>query len=132
MAMRFAETPQPPDAADRVLLAIDTAVAVMLEEPDVNRAVLGWIGTAGGFSGQVWTRSTALWALALGAGEGLVETGRDQALRCLPKQLALAFRGALSFWTAGELPDEALGPSAREIASTLLLGFTERRVRRFD
>jgi hypothetical protein len=28
--------------------------------------------------------------------------------------------GVLSFWTAGELPDEALAPKAREMAGVLL------------
>lgn len=127
MAERFARVPQPPGATGRVLLAVDTAVAVMLEEPMVNRAVMGWIGTAGTSPGQAWARSTALWTLALGAGEGLAEAGRTEALRCLPEQLALAFRGALSFWTAGELPDQALLPHARAIATTLLLGFAEKQ-----
>ncbi len=44
MTMRFAHAPSLPDATQRVLLAIDTAVGVMLEEPTVNRAVLGWLG----------------------------------------------------------------------------------------
>ena len=124
METRFAMAPPLTDTADRVLLAIDAAVAVMLEEPEINRAVMGWLGTASPSPGQVWARSTALWTLALGAGEGLIAARRDQALRCLPRQLAFAFRGVLSFWTAGELPDEALAPKAREVASTLLLGFT--------
>ena len=126
MEARFAAAPPLTDTTDRVLLAIDAAVAVMLEEPDINRAVMGWLGTASPSPGQVWTRSTALWTLALGAGESLIAARREQALRCLPRQLAFAFRGALSFWTAGELPDEALAPEAREVASTLLLGFTGR------
>jgi hypothetical protein len=42
----------------------------MLEEPAVNRAVMGWLGTPGPVPGKVLARSTALWALALGAGEG--------------------------------------------------------------
>ena len=50
----------------------------------VNRAVMGWLGTAGPAPGQVWARSTALWALALGEGEGLIAGRREQALRCLP------------------------------------------------
>ncbi|RDJ19660.1 TetR/AcrR family transcriptional regulator [Bosea caraganae] len=125
MTRRFAEALPRPDAADRVLLAIDTAVAVMLEEPQVNRAVLGWLGTAGPSPGQVLAHSTTLWRLALGAGEGLTETRREQALRCLPGQLAFAFRGVLSFWTAGELTDDALALNAREIARALLLGFSE-------
>ena len=126
MVERFAKVPSHPDAAKRVLLAIDMAVAVMLEEPGVNRAVMGWLGTAGSSPGRVLEHPTTLWALALGAGEGLVAARRDEALRCLPGHLALAFRGVLSFWTAGELPDEALASNAREIAKTLLLGFTEQ------
>jgi hypothetical protein len=50
----------------------------------------------------------------------------EQELRCLPRQLAFAFRGVLSFWTAGELPDAALAPNAEEIAKALLRGFSER------
>jgi AcrR family transcriptional regulator len=125
MSMRFSEAQLPPDAASRVMLAVDTAVEVMLEEPGVNRAVMGWIGTAGGVPGHAWARSTALWTLALGEGKGIPEGCRKEALDGLPSQLALAFRGALSFWSAGELPDEALGPNARGVASTLLSAFNE-------
>jgi AcrR family transcriptional regulator len=128
MAMRFAEARLPTDAASRVMLAVDTAVAVMLEEPGVNRAVMSWIGMTGGEPGHAWARSTALWTLALGKGEGIPENYRTHALDCLPKQLALCFRGALSFWSAGELPDEALGPDARAVANTLLRGFTDRSI----
>lgn len=127
MEARFDAVPRLHDAVERVLLAIDTAVAVMLEEPTVNRAVMGWLGTPSPVPGQAWARSTALWTLALGAGEGLVVARRQQALCCLPGQLAFAFRGALSFWTAGELPDGALARTVRETAGTLLLGFTDQQ-----
>jgi AcrR family transcriptional regulator len=127
METRFATAPPLTDTADRVLLAIDAAVAVMLEEPEINRAVMGWLGSISPSPGQVWARSMALWTLALGTGEGLIAARREQALRCLPRQLAFAFRGVLSFWTAGELRDEALAPEAREVAGSLLLGFTERQ-----
>jgi AcrR family transcriptional regulator len=127
MAKRFAAASPLPNAADRVLMATDIATEVMLEEPMVNRAVMGWLGTAARSPGGVWAHSTAFWALALGAGEGLAARWREQALRCLPGQLAFAFRGVLSFWTAGELPDSALALNAREMAIALLLGFSERR-----
>lgn len=123
MIKRFAEMSPPADAAGRVLLAIDTAVEVMLEEPEINRVVMGWIGTAGPSPGKVLAHSTALWSLALGAGGGLVGADSERALRCLPEQLAFAFRGVLSFWTAGELRDEELASQARDMAKTLLLGF---------
>ena len=128
METRFATAPPLVYTADRVLLAVDVAVAVMLEEPDVNRAVIGWLGTASPSPGQVMARSMALWTLALGAGEALIASRREQALRCLPSQLAFVFRGLLSFWTAGEMSDDALALEARGVANTLLLGFTERRL----
>lgn len=124
MATRFDEAPQLPDAAGRVRLAIDIAVAVMLEEPIVNRAVMGWVGTTVAPPGDVRWQSSALWARALGDGTDLAARHREDALRILPGQLALAFRGALSFWTAGELTDEELGPAAQEIAGTLLRGIS--------
>jgi len=98
----------------------------MLEEPRINRAVMGWIGTAGPVPGKALTHSTALWRLALGDGEGLIASRQEEALRCLPRQLAFAFRGVLSFWTSGELADEALASEARQVASALLHGFTDR------
>lgn len=125
MAQRFVGKAPPADAAGRMLLAIDIAVEVMLEEPEINRAVMGWIGTAGPSPGTVLAHSTALWSLALGAGEGLSAAGGQEALRGLPEQFAFAFRGVLSFWTAGELSDAALASHARAIAKTLLLGFAE-------
>jgi AcrR family transcriptional regulator len=128
MAKRFAEQPPLPHAVDRVLLAIGIAAAGMLEEPKVNRAVMGWIGTAGPIPGNALAHSTALWRLALGAGEGLIASRQEEALRELPRQLAFGFRGVLSFWTSGELADEALASSARQVASTLLLGFTDRKL----
>jgi len=128
MEIRFVAAPPLTDTAARVMLAIDTAAAVMLEEPEVNRAVMGSLGAASSAPGHVLDRSTALWTLALGTGDGLIAARRDQALRCLPGQLAFAFRGVLSFWTAGELCDEELATNARELAGTLLLGFTEGRL----
>jgi AcrR family transcriptional regulator len=124
MAARFAALSPPADATARVLLAIDTAAGVMLEEPEVNRAVMAWIGTAGPYPGTVLEHSRSLWSIALGAGEGLDTAKRAAALQGLPGLLALAFRGALSFWTAGELPDAALASQARDIAKALLSGYT--------
>lgn len=128
MAKRFAEQPPLPQAADRVLLAIGIAAAGMLEEPIVNRSVMGWIGTAGPVPGKALAHSTALWRLALGDGEGLTASGQEEALHSLARQLAFAFRGVLSFWTSGELADDALASSAQQVASTLLLGFTDRQL----
>jgi len=58
--------------------------------------------------------------LAIGAGEGLVEG--HPALPALARHLAFGFRGVLSFWTAGELPDDELAANARDVANALLGG----------
>lgn len=125
MMQRLAAAALPSTATDRVLLAVDIAVAVMLEEPGVNRAVLGWLGAEGAPPGQVLDHSKALWACALAEGEGLIASRRAQALSRLPGQLAFAFRGVLSFWTAGELSDDAFASGAREMATALVQNFCD-------
>ena len=124
MAARYAAAPRAADAAGRVRLAITVAVAVMLDEPDVNRAVMASIGTAGPARTDALERSTAFWALALHAEDGGMRLQPGSA-GDVPRQLALAFRGALSFWSAGELSDAELGPAALAIADTLMLALTE-------
>ncbi|MDY0957778.1 TetR/AcrR family transcriptional regulator [Sphingomonas sp. CFBP8993] len=119
MAMRYTAATPPADRAGRVRLAVTVAVAVMLEEPDVNRAVMGSIGTAGLAQTDALERSAALWALAL-TGEDSVGVSRGQLPNDLPRHLALAFRGALSFWCAGELPDDELREAALAIADALM------------
>lgn len=116
MLARFAAMPTPRDRIDRVLMAVDVAVAVMLEEPLVNRGVMSWIGTAGPEPGNVLAHSMALWSLALGSDDG----PGPEASASMSRRLAFAFRGVLSFWTAGEVADDALSAHAREIAASLL------------
>jgi AcrR family transcriptional regulator len=122
MDARFRETAPLGDAVNRVLVATETAASVMLEEPVVNRSVMGWLGTAGPAAGTALTRSEAFWSLALAAGDGLTPAGRGHALRTLPRQLAFGFRGVLSFWTAGEIVDDELTASARDVVLAILLG----------
>jgi AcrR family transcriptional regulator len=124
MAALFAASAPLPTAADRVALAMRLAAQVMLDEPAVNRAVMGSIGAATHPPGEVLAQSSALWVAALGRGEGLAADRRDAALHLLPRQLAFGFRGVLSFWSAGELADAALADAAAEIGAALLAGWT--------
>lgn len=130
MEVRFREAACAGDVVDRVLLAVDMAVSVMLEEPVVNRSVMGWLGTAGPVRGEARARSRALWALALADGDGLAPDQHDHALKTLPGQLALGFRGALSFWTAGEVLDGELCDSARSVAMAIVSGVLDGSRRR--
>jgi AcrR family transcriptional regulator len=109
MYEQLAGAPLPETAVARVVAAVDIAASVMLNSPAVNRAVMGAIGAPSDAPGNVSSRSSALWAAAL---------------------LAVAFRGVLSFWTAGELDDEMLARRARAAAAAILLGFAERNDRR--
>jgi AcrR family transcriptional regulator len=113
------------DASQRVLEVVTIATSVMIEKPQVNRAVIGAIGSPGRESGDIRERSRALWADALGDAAGLASTSRDFGRAFLPEQLAIAFRGTLSFWTAGEIRDEDLRPQAIAAAATVLFGFVE-------
>jgi AcrR family transcriptional regulator len=122
MDSRFREGAPRLDALDRVLVAVDTAASVMLEEPVVNRSVMGWLSTASPAAGTALTRSEAYWSLALGTTDGLAPARCEKAVRSLPRQLAFGFRGVLSFWTAGELADDELAACAREVALAILLG----------
>ena len=123
MRERLAQATLPNNSAARVLKAVDIAAAVMLAAPGINRVVMGAISTPSDNPGSAWLNSRVLWGEALGAGEGLAPTTRTLALTVLPDQLAFAFRGVLSFWTAGELSDQMLGLCARAAAATILLGF---------
>ena len=84
---------------------------------------MGAIGAPTDEPGSVAGHLRALWAEALATGIGLHPETRALALAVLPDQLAIAFRGVLSFWTAGELTDQQLGRQASAAAATVLLGF---------
>lgn len=118
MEARYRAAPTAPAARTRVATAVAIAAAVMLEEPVVNRTVMGWLGTPMTEPGQVWTRSTALWALALSEGDGRLRPEDGP----LAQQLAFAFRGVLSFWTAGELANDALATQADAMAMAIMSG----------
>jgi hypothetical protein len=112
-------------ASERVLKVVTTATTVMMEKPQVNRAIMGAVGSPGAESGDIRERSRALWADAVGNAAGLASATRDLSRAVLPEQLAIAFRGTLSFWTAGEISDEDLQSRTLAAAATLLFGFVE-------
>lgn len=123
MQLELAKTSLPAGAVGRVLAAVDIATAVMLRAPAVNRAVMASISAPADQPGRVAARSGAYWAEALGEADGLAPEIRTLARAALPGQLAVAFRGALSFWTAGEFSDGELGTQACAAAAATLLGF---------
>jgi AcrR family transcriptional regulator len=126
MRDRLAQAALPAAAAGRVLAAMDIAAAVMLGAPAVNRAVMAAIGAQSETPGGVASRSGALWADAIKAGAGFAPATRELGVALLPQQLAVTFRGVMSFWTAGELADDDLARRARTAASVVLLGFVGR------
>ncbi len=130
MTRRFSQAKPNGDAAQRVLAAVDIAASIMLEEPLVNRAVISTLGAVMERPGSVFVQSQALWAEAISEGEGFEPPLADVARAVLPGQLAIAFRGVLSFWTAGEISDAELPSKARAAAAMPVLGFVEQLRRR--
>lgn len=121
------------DGVQRVLDVVGIAASVMTEAPRVNRAVMAAIGAPaaepeaqpGPRPGKIRERSRALWAEALGDAACLSKAHRALGRMVLPDQLAIAFRGVLSFWTAGEIDDSDLRPRAVAAAAALLFGFVD-------
>jgi AcrR family transcriptional regulator len=125
MAERFRRAEPPGDAVERVLAAVRIAADLLLEEPAANRAMMGILGTWNGPPGAVSVASGALWSLALDDFEGLDTTLLPTARARLPGQLALVFRGCLSFWVSGEVTDTDLSETARAAAALCLAAFIE-------
>ncbi|GAB4067510.1 TetR/AcrR family transcriptional regulator [Ancylobacter sonchi] len=125
MRTRFEEEGPEGDAIDRVTAMGRIAVALLLEQPAVYKAVVGSLGVVSQLPSAVRLRSTDLWTLALGDLKGLAGETAERARLVLAEQLAFSFRGCLSFWIAGELDDKQLEPAFVAAAATLLLGFAE-------
>ncbi|PRH86842.1 TetR family transcriptional regulator [Labrys okinawensis] len=123
MAAQFCEEAADGDAIDHVLVMGRISVALLLEKPDVHKAVVGSLGVANSEPGPVRQNSRELWSLALGDYVGVATEMKALAQSVLADQLAFTFRGCVSFWIAGELQGEDLAIAFRSGASALLLGF---------
>lgn len=123
MAARFQELQPQGDAVDRVLAMGRIGVGVLLEKPDVSKAIISSLGMVGTGPSAVRHQSGALWSLALGNLSGLASDMPAPLRTVLPQQLAFNFRGCVSFWIAGELTDEMLERAFQTGALTILLGF---------
>lgn len=113
------------DAVDRVLAMGRIAVGVLLEKPDVSKAVVGSLGVVSPSPSAVRPQSEALWTLALDGDDSLALDLPPSIRAILPQQLAFTFRGCVSFWIAGELTDDMLGQAFQTGALAVLLGFVD-------
>ena len=123
MRERLGAAALPASATERVLVAVAIAADVMLAEPEVSRAVMGVLGAPNDAPGDTAAQSADLWNVALGTGDGFRASERSLAMTVLPGLLAVAFRGVLSFWTAGEFEDDRLLKHAQAAAAGVLMGF---------
>ena len=123
MAASFERVAPAGDAIDRVTAMSRIAVALLLEQPDVYKAVVGSLGVVGPAPTEVMGQSRALWSMTLGDLDGLAEDVAETARAVLAEQLAFGFRGCLSFWIAGEVANDALDEVVAINLSTMLLGF---------
>jgi AcrR family transcriptional regulator len=123
MATRFRQEAPDGDAVDHVLAMGRISVALLLEKPDVHKAVVQSLGVVSLVPGSARQNSRELWSLALGDLAGVAIEMRSLAQTVLADQLAFDFRGCVSFWIAGELQDGDLSATFQAGACTLLLGF---------
>ena len=123
MAARFVEEVSGGDAIDRVLAMGRISIGLLLEQPDVCKAVVGSLGVVSPIPSAVRVHSERLWTLALGDLSGIAPELGEIAKATLAEQLAFSFRGCISFWIAGELGDGELEAAFRAGASAILLGF---------
>lgn len=123
MAARFAEEAPVGDAIERVLAMGGISVALLLEQPDVYKTVVGSLGVVSSVPSAVRAHSQQLWTLALGDFRGIDAEALALGHRVLAEQLAFSFRGCVSFWIAGELDNHELAGSFAIGASAILLGF---------
>lgn len=129
MRARFLRTEPSGDAIERVLAAVSIAVTVLLEEPQINRAIIRSLGFPGVDPSEVSAQSQALWTVAFADGDGVDPNLAKVAVERVPEQLAIGFRGCLSFWIADEITDVLLPEKARMTAITILLGFVPTGMR---
>lgn len=112
------------DTVDRVFAAVTVAVTVMLETSTANRALVGSLSAPSAVPGAVNEHSTSLWSKAVGEGDGLDLPHGLPTLRMLSHQLAIVFRGCLSFWAAGEIKDDDLLANTRAAAAMAMLALS--------
>jgi AcrR family transcriptional regulator len=125
MADRFRDEAPRGDAIDRVLAMGRISVALLLEKPDVHKAVVASLGMVSSVPSSVRQHSRDLWALALGNFAAIGAEMKQLAQATLADQLAFHFRGCVSFWIAGELQDRDFEAAFLVGARMILLGFAE-------
>lgn len=100
--------------------------AVMLRQAATSRVVISALSDPHPDGPNMRDEACKLWAVALGDLEEIPRAMRPLAQRLLPNQLAIAFRGLISLWVAGEIADSDLVPTADEGVDLLLCGFLSR------
>jgi AcrR family transcriptional regulator len=129
MAVRFKENAPAGDAIDRVLAMGRISAAVLLEQPEVYKVVVGSLGVVTAVPSTVRVHSQHLWSITLGDFAGISAEASEIVRVALPEQLAFVFRGCLSFWIAGELQDSHLESAFRTGACLMLLGVARKNRR---
>jgi AcrR family transcriptional regulator len=123
---RYFAAPIAKGVIDRILAMAETGAQVSLEESQLYRTVGRSLMV---FDEQmtlegVRPESEKLWRDAMG--QSWSDFRNDVAVeaeRTLPTQLAVIYRGAFSYWIAGEIDDEGFRKAVRSGVATVLLAF---------
>lgn len=113
---------KPDRAIDRLFLMARVGVDEILERPFISRPVISALATIDGHDGTVRARSRELWKIAFGDFCGIPVAHVPLCNDLVPDQLAISFRGCLSFWVGGEIENEDLLLAVNSAIAIQMLG----------
>jgi AcrR family transcriptional regulator len=121
---RYFAAPIAKSVIDRILAMAEMGAQVSLDESQLYRTVGRSLMVFDEQMTLEGVRPEKLWRDAMG--QSWSDFRNDvaaEAARTLPTQLAMIYRGAFSFWIAGEIDDEGFRKAVRSGVATVLLAF---------
>jgi AcrR family transcriptional regulator len=121
---RYFAAPIAKSVIDRILAMAEMGAQVSLDESQLYRTVGRSLMVFDEQMTLEGVRPEKLWRDAMG--QSWSDFRNDvaaEAARTLPTQLAMIYRGAFSFWIAGEIDDEEFRKAVRSGVATVLLAF---------
>ncbi|ASC92869.1 hypothetical protein Sdiek2_0847 [Sulfurospirillum diekertiae] len=110
------------DSISNLMTMGEIAVEVLLKNPILNKFIIGSLNIPRKESLNIKEDSEHLWKAALENTDEL--KGGDRLKKELSSQIALCFRGNITFWCTGDIKDEELKDSFLKGISFLYYGIT--------
>ena len=110
------------DSISNLIAMGEIAIEVLLKNPILNKFIIGSLNIPRKESLNIKEDSEHLWKAALENTDEL--KGGDRLKKELSSQIALCFRGNITFWCTGDIKDEELKDSFLKGISFLYYGIT--------